>query len=396
MDTVKVVKDVYWVGAIDWNVRDFHGYSTHRGTTYNAYLILGEKNILVDTVKKGFFDEMIGRIQSIIEPRDIDYIFSLHVEMDHSGCLPQIIEVADKAKIVATQRCQKGLSLHYHECKGEFVTVKNGDTLKFGDKTFTFVEIPMLHWPDNTMTYMHEDKILFSSDGFGQHLASSQRFNDEVPEDIVMYEAKKYYANILLRYADIATRRINEILRMNLDIKFIAPAHGIIWCRDPTKIVESYLKWSSGETVKKALVIYDTMWGSTAKMALAIADGIISEGVEVKVFNLRATDRSDVMTEVLDARAIVVGSPTLNNNVFPTVADFLTYMKGFRPKNKIGAAFGSYGWSGEAPKQILEELKAMKFDIMESPLRVQYVPGKEDLEICYKFGKEIGKKIVEE
>jgi len=393
-DAVKICDDVYWVGAIDYKIRDFHGYFTPHGTTYNAYLILGDEPILIDTVKREFFGEMLSRISSVVEPEEIKYIVALHSELDHSGSLPAILKIAKHARVIASEKCQEFLKLHHHNLNLQVLTVEDGTTLKIGNMTCTFLNASMLHWPDNTMLFLHERGILFSSDAFGQHLATRERFSDQVSNDVVMYEAKKYYANIISRYAAVVTKKLNDLLSRNFNIEIIAPAHGVIWRGDLKGILDAYLKWSNGVPEKKAVVVYDTMWGSTARMAHAIASGIMSKGVKVKVFNLRSTDRSEVLTEVLDACAIVVGSPTLNNTMFPTVADFLTYLKGFKLKNKIGAAFGSYGWSGEAPKEVLDILKSMGFEVIEPPLRTKYVPSEEDLAKCQEFGTKIGDMVL--
>ena len=381
---------IYWVGAIDWNLRDFHGYLTAKGTTYNSYLIIDEKITLVDTVKYTHTDEMLGRIRDIIDPKDIDYVVANHIEMDHSSSLTAIMDIAKDAKVISTERGKEGL-LRYYNCDWDFITVKSGDEIKLGKKTITFLEAPMLHWPDSMFTYIKEDKVLLPNDGFGQHIATSKRFDDEVGD--VMEDAATYYANILMPFSSLVVNKIEEVVKLGIDIDIIGPSHGIIWRSDPAKIIEAYIEWGKGKTSKKAVIVYDTMWGSTDKMAKAILEGISSEGVEVKLLKLRENHRSDVMKEVLDARAVLVGSPTLNNGMFPTVADFLTYMKGLRPKNKIGVAFGSYGWGGGAVKAVENELEAAKFEMIKPDLAFKFRPTEEELQKCFEFGKEIAEKI---
>jgi flavorubredoxin len=251
----------------------------------------------------------------------------------------------------------------------------------------------MVHWPDSMFTYLKENGILFSSDGFGQHFAGPQRFDDQVGDGI-MHHAKKYFANILLLYAPLIKKYLNDVMASGIRINMICPDHGIIWRKEPAKIIQAYLEWCEQRPQKKAVVIYDTMWHSTQKMAEAICAGINKEGVTAKPYHLRKWHRSELMTEVFDAKAVVVGSPTLNNNLFPTLADFLCYMKGLKPLNKIGAAFGSYGWSGEAVKLISKELEEMKFDIVDPGLRLQYVPNNKDLETCFEFGQQIAKAVL--
>lgn len=392
MEPVKIAENIYCLPAIDWNIRDFHGYSTYLGTTYNAYLILDEKITLIDTVKNTFSEDLIVGISKIVDPKRIDYVISNHTEMDHSGSLPRIMhKIGEDKPVFCSQMGFKNLKRHYYG-NLNLKPVNSGEDLKLGKKTIRFLETRMLHWPDSMVSYLLEDEILFSSDAFGQHYASMQRFDDEVGDEI-MPHAKKYYANILLLYSPLILKLVETVQNLKLNFKMICPDHGIIWRKDPSKIINAYVEWAKQVPKKKAIVVYDTMWQSTRFMAEAIAEGIWDRGVEVKVTHLRDWHRSDIMTEVLDAGGIVMGSPTLNNGLFPTVADFLTYMKGLRPQNKIGAAFGSYGWSGEASKIIFQELESMKFKMVGQPLKVQYVPDKEALQSCRQFGNALAQEI---
>ncbi len=393
MKPIEIAKGVYNVGAVDWNIRDFHGYSTNAGTTYNAFLIIDEKIVLIDTVKKEFADQLLDNISQIVDPKKIDIVISNHTEMDHSGGLPRVMHrIGEDKPLYCSKMGLKNLSRHFPQ-KWNYHAVGNGEELSLGKRTLTFLETRMLHWPDSMFTYLKEDKILFSSDGFGQHYAGSEKFDDEIG-DAIMPHARKYFANILLLYSTKVLKLVETVTKLGLEFDMICPDHGITWRKDPGKIIEAYVKWSKQEPEKKALVIYDTMWHSTEAMAESIAEGIAEEGVEVKPMHLRKWDRSDIMTEVIDAKAIIVGSPTLNNQLFPTVADMLTYMKGLKPKNKIGAAFGSYGWSGESVKLINKELEAMKFDIIEPGIKIQYVPDKEGKDACFELGRKIGKAII--
>ncbi|RLI20502.1 FprA family A-type flavoprotein [Candidatus Bathyarchaeota archaeon] len=392
MPRIELADNIYWVGVIDWNIRDFHGYTTRRGTTYNAYLIIDEKKALVDTVKHTFSNELIRKIKEITNVEDLDYIIVNHVEMDHSSSLPEIIKYAKNAEIIASQRGKDALIKHYGE-NLNIKTVKTGDELKLGDRTLRFIEAPMLHWPDSMFTYVIEDEILMPNDAFGQHLATSQRFDDEVDQHILMEEAAKYYANILMPLASLIVRKIQELTQMRIPIKMIAPSHGVIWRANPSKIIKAYLDWSRGKTENKAVIVYDTMWGSTEKMARAIADGLATQGIKVKLFKLRSSDDSDIVTEILDAKAVIVGSPTLNNSVFPSVAAFLTYITGLKPKGKIWAFFGSYGWSGGAVKKMKSIVSEAGFKVYEQAPEVRYVPTKRELDECRKLGIEIANKI---
>ncbi|MDG6222582.1 MAG: flavodoxin domain-containing protein [Candidatus Bathyarchaeota archaeon] len=390
----KVLENIFWVGAVDWNVRHFHGfsYSTHRGTTYNAYLIIDKKIALVDTVSHPFSREMIEKIKEIIDPSKIDYIIANHVESDHSGAIKDILKLAPNATIVGTESCKAGLEKHYFG-NWKFQTVKTGDTLNLGERTLTFLEARMLHWPDSMFTYIEKDALLLSNDGFGQHLASSKRFDDEVDQDILMWEAGKYYANILWLYSALVLKKIEEVQKLGLKIEMIAPSHGMIWRKDPMKIITAYLKWAKGEADKKVIIVYDTMWKSTEKMAKAILDGIVSEGLEATLYRFPCSDNGDIIGEFLETKAILVGSSTINNGVLPTVSPFLREMEGLRPKNKIAAVFGSYGWGGGATATIEKSLKLSGMDLVAPALTTKWVPNKEELQKCYEFGQEFAKKV---
>jgi len=392
MEPIKIAEGIYDVGVIDWNIRDFHGYSTEQGTSYNAFLIVDDKTVLIDTVKKEFSDQLIDNISKIVDPKKIDYVISNHTEMDHSGGLARVMhKVGEDKPLYCSKMGAKNLARHFPQ-KWNYHAVETGEELSLGNRTLTFLETRMLHWPDSMFTYLKEDKILFSSDAFGQHYAGFEKFDDQIGEEIMPY-AKKYFANILLLYSPLILKLLDTVTELGLEIDMICPDHGIIWRSDPGKIIDAYAKWSKQEPEKKALVIYDTMWHSTETMADEIAAGIAAEGVAVRPIHIRSTHRSEIMTEVLDARAVIVGSCTINNQMFPTVSDFLTYMKGLKPQNKIGAAFGSYGWSGEAVKLINKELEAMNFDLIDPGVRIQYLPDQSGKEACFELGRKIGKAI---
>jgi flavorubredoxin len=376
----EIAKGIFWVGGIDWNLRNFHGYLTPRGSTYNAYLVIDEKVTLIDTVKHYCYEEMIERISSVIDPSKIEVVISNHVEMDHSGGLPQLMQLIPQTTVVASVAGEKGLREHYHQ-DWRFKVVKTGDTLSLGRRSLQFVLTPMIHWPDNMIGYMPEEKILFSNDSFGQHYASSERFDDQMPLGIVLEEAKKYYGNIVLSYNAMVSKALDVV--ENLPLSIIAPSHGLIWRTHISQILKNYRQWSSNQTEQKALVIYDSMWGSTASMAQAIASGMESKGILTKLFDLKASHISDVMTDVVDSQYICVGSPTLNNNLLPTVAAFLVYLKALSPKSRVGLAFGSYGWGGQSIDQVHIGLKECGFEMWE-PICLKYVPQKGDLDNIQK------------
>jgi len=391
MKKIELSENVYWVGAVDWITRDFHGYSTERGTTYNAFLIVDEKVTLIDTVKKPYKSELMHRIHNIIDPKKIDYLVVNHVEMDHSGSLPEVIEAINPEKIICSKMGHKALVQHFHRPDWPYHVVAPGEEISLGKRTLSFLETRMLHWPDSMFTYLKEDQILFTSDAFGEHLATSERFDDEVNQDVLMHEAAKYYANILTLYSPLVKKLLAKVQEMQLPIKMLAPDHGVIWRGNPGKIIEAYSRWCNHEGNGRALVIYDTMWESTRKMAKAVAEGLHEQGVEYKLLDLQVNHRSDVMTDVLEASAIVLGSPTLNNGMLPRMADFLMYMRGLRPTNKVGASFGSYGWSGEAVKMMNEILGDMNIVLCHPGLKVQYVPEHAQLAECVDLGRTVGK-----
>lgn len=375
MKKLEIKPGIYSVGAVDWNVRSFHGYTTNRGATYNSYLIIDEKIALIDTVKAPFGEELLERIQEIIDPEKIDYVISNHVEMDHSGAIPVIMNAAKHATLVTSAPSGlKGLQAHYGT-NYKYLAVAAGDTISLGKHTLSFVGTPMLHWPDNMVTYCPEEKLLFSNDAFGQHFASSKLFDDENEFSVVLQEAKKYYANILMPYGMQMQKTLPTV--KSLEIEMIAPSHGIVWRSHISDILAKYDEWSKEIPEEKALVIYDSMWHSTEKMARSIIEGFAKQGIEAKLYDLKENHISDIMTDVLTAKYLAVGSPTLNSNMLPTVAAFLCYLKGLAPKNKKAFAFGSYGWGGQGCAQVEKELKACGFELVLDTIKTAYLPSPE-------------------
>lgn len=379
----EIKKGIYWVGGIDWDLRNFHGYLTQRGSTYNSYLIIDEKVTLIDNVKYYLADELINRISQIIDPAKIDYVIQNHIEMDHTGSLPAIMGKCPNAKIVASPKGVEGLQKHFKQ-NWNFQIVKSGDILDLGNRKLHFVQTPMVHWPDNMVTYCPEEKMLFSNDAFGQHIASSERFDEEFPFNIMMHEAAKYYANIVLPYG----RQVQKALEIvgGLEVDTICPSHGLIIRKYIPEILEKYKEWSANHVEKKALIIYDTMWKSTEKIAHSVQEAFEAKNYQTRMFNLQYTHISDIMTEILTAKYICIGSPTLNNNILPTVASFLTYLKGLAPKGRIGLAFGSYGWGGQSVGIVEKELESCGFEMLDQ-IKLQYVPDHELL-------KEKEKKLI--
>jgi len=391
-EAVKVSEHVYWVGAIDWDIRDFHGYSTARGSTYNAYLIVADDIILVDTVKAPFKDELLSRVASVVDPHDIRYVVSLHSEMDHTGSLPQMLREVEPERVYASKMGVKAISDHFHMDR-EIIALGDGDGLELGGMDLTFLETRMLHWPDSMMAYLAQDRLLFSQDGFGMHLATSERFADEVPGSLLVEEGERYFANILLPFSPLVLKLLERVSDLGLEIDVIAPDHGPIWREDLGKILGLYSKWATQEPSDKAVVVFDTMWGSTEKMAKAIGEAMIRGGLEVVLLPLKSSNRSDVAAQLLGAGALLVGTPTINNMMFPTVADVLTYLEGLKPKNLVGGAFGSYGWSGEGARAVGEALDRMDVEQVTDPLRMKYVPDDEALEACGDLGAAVVRRL---
>jgi len=389
---IKISDHVYWVGAIDWSIRDFHGYTTPHGSTYNAYLVLADKITLIDTVKAPFMNEMMARVSSVVDPSKIDYIVSNHSEQDHSGCLLKIIDQVKPEKVFASAMGVKTLKDIFHD-PNNILPVKDGETVSLGNMDLKFMEARMIHWPDSMFSYLEKDGVLFSQDAFGMHLATFERFADELPAGQLEYEAATYYANIVLPYSPVVLKVLDKVAATGWAIKIFAPDHGPIWRKDLGFIIDLYKKWALQKPTNKAVVVYATMWHSTEMMAKAIAESLAREGVCVRLLSMNDAHRSEVVYEALEAGALIVGSPTLNNNILPQMADVMTYLKGLKPANLIGTAFGSFGWSGESVKDLEATLKEMKVDVVAEPISVKHVPGKDVLEKCSELGKTVAAEL---
>jgi len=390
-EAVRLTEKVYWVGAIDWSIRDFHGYSTGRGSTYNAYLIMAEKPTLVDTVKKPFLDEMMSRIASVTDPENIEIVVSNHSEMDHTGALPETLRTIKPNKVYASTMGGKALKAHFHWKDDPVDTVSSGDELDLGDMTLKFIETRMLHWPDSMVSYLEEEKVLFSQDGFGMHLAGTRRFDDEIDKGVLEFEARKYYANILMPFSPLVKGLLANLKKMDLEIDLLCPDHGPVWRSRIDWILELWGKWAQQTPCRRASVIYDTMWGSTGAMARAVTQGLVDAGLTVRMMPLRQTHISDIAAELLISSAIVVGSPTINGRIFPSVAECMNYIGGLKPANMVGGAFGSYGWSGEAVKELNGLLEGMKVELADEGFRTMYVPDEDALAASRDLGRSVGK-----
>ncbi|NLO87744.1 MAG: MBL fold metallo-hydrolase [Firmicutes bacterium] len=396
MGVVKVLPDIWLVGAVDWDIRSFHGpsYSTHRGTTYNAYLIVDDKTALVDTVLDSFAPELLANIEQVC-PGKLDYVIVNHIEPDHSGALPQVMARNPDAIVVCTARAREGLDSYYGG-NWRYHIVKSGDSIELGRHTLQFIETPMLHWPDNMVTYVPQKKLLLSNDAFGQHLAWSHPFDDDNDLDIIMTEAAKYYANILTPFSRIVAKKLDEIANLNIEIEMIAPSHGVIWRRHGGKILSAYSRWAAAEANPRVLVVYDTMWGSTEKMARAVLEGVAQAGVPARLFKASVSDRNDIVAELLEAKGILVGSPTINNGMLVPVGSVLEELRALKPAGKLGGAFGSHGWRGGAVAGIEKYLAEAGIQLVADSLQIKWAPGPEVLEQCRRWGAEFAAKIKEQ
>ncbi|MBF1167852.1 MAG: anaerobic nitric oxide reductase flavorubredoxin [[Eubacterium] sulci] len=394
----RVTDKVTWVGKIDWELKKFHGdeLSTMEGSSYNSYLIRDKKTVLMDTVWGPYDTEFVNRLKEEIDLKEIDYIVMNHNESDHSGTLPALMREIPDTPIYCTKKGESILRGLYHQ-DWNYVNVKTGDELEIGDSKLVFVEASMLHWPDTMMTYMTGENILFSNDVFGQHYASEMLYDDMDDISKLLHEAEKYYTNIITPFSTFVTKKLAEVQGMNLKIDLVAPSHGIIWRENIGLIMDLYAKWANNYQEDQITLIYDTMWQSTRKMAEAIAEGIhqASPNTTIKILNAVKNDKNDILVEVFKSKAILVGSPTINNGFSYAIAGILEMIKGLKFKNKKAASFGSYGWSGEAAKQIKEFLEESKFAIVNDGIRVNWAPDQETIEQLREYGRKFVEEIAE-
>ena len=389
---VEVCDGIDWVGYVDWSIRDFHGYQTDRGSSYNAYLVRDEKVALIDAVKSQYAGELLANMKLLVDLDKVDYVVCNHAEPDHSGGLPAVMKECVNAVLLCNEKCKKILSQHFDTSEWNFQVVSDGETLSLGKKTLSFIDTPLVHWPESMFTFIPEDKILFSMDAFGQHYATAGRFDDQEPLEVIMAEAKTYFANIVMLYSKPIQRALDRT--KDHDIEIIAPSHGLIWRSHIATIIQAYQDWVQLKPQPKVLVIYDTMWKSTELMAEAIVDGAIGAGADVRMFNVRANNMTVMATEILDASAVAFGSPTLNMTLMPQMSAILTYLNGLKPAGKDSFAFGSYGWSSGGTKAVEEYLVKMKMNIVREPINSQFVPTPEVIAECHAAGADLGKRAI--
>ncbi len=387
---IKIKNNIYWVGKTDWELRTFHGYeySTHRGSSYNSYLIKEDKIALIDTVWKPFSKEFVENLASEIDLNKIDYVIANHAEIDHSGALPELMELIPDKPVYCTENGIRSLKGHYHK-DWNFKPIKTGMRLSLGSKELVFIEAPMLHWPDSMFVYLTGDNVLFSNDAFGQHYANEYLFNDKVDQCELFQEAIKYYANILTPFSPLVKKKIEEFISLNLPLDIICTSHGVIWRDNPIQIVEKYMKWADNYAENQITLIYDTMWDGTKRMAEHIAKGIkqADRDVTVKLYNVSLSDKNDIVTEIFKSKGILIGSPTINRGILSAIAGLQEEIRGLGFKKKKTAAFGTYGWSGESVKMLTEGLKSAGFEVVNDGIKALWNPDNKSLEECITFGK---------
>jgi len=390
---VTVSEHITWVGAIDWDLRDFHGFETPHGSTYNAYLVQGADSIaLVDTVKSQYVPELLSRISKVVDPVSIDLIVVNHVEPDHNSGLREVMAACPNARVVASASGVRGVA-EYHN--GLVIdTVGADDTIDLGGVTLRFLPAPMVHWPDSMFTFCPEDAVLMCNDAYGQHLATAERFADEVGAELAFEELRVYYANILMPLGSQISKALEKVVAAGWEPKVIASSHGVIWRGDMVAdAMAAYVKWGSGELLDKTVIVFSTMWGSTDELARTIADALIAEGVDVEVFDLAATGMAHIMREVLDARGLLIGTPTLHRGMLFRVAGFLQYLQGLKPSGRVVASFGSYGWSSGATKEVDDRLAAMGIEVAQTPYTQKFRPTADELEAARAWAVEFAGKV---
>ena len=404
-DAVQIADRVYWVGVLDWELRTYHGYTLH-GTTYNAYLIFGEGHTaLIDNAYPGTSVQMWARIQDACEkegrPLSIDVVIQNHIELDHSGALSEIHRKFPAAPIYCTEAAVTGIKKHYPALEeAPFTKIKTGQELALGGKTCTFLEAPLLHWPDSMFTFLKEDGILFSNDAFGQHLCVAQRYDADIPEYVLMQAAQKFYANLITPLSQLVLKKLDEVKTLGLldKIRVIAPSHGQIWT-DPAKIINAYTDWATGKAKNKATIVYDTMHYSTQKMAHALAEGLIAGGVDVAVYFLHTDERSEIVKDILDSKLVLFGVPTMHNEPFPSIGDIVYYLRGLRfdktGQKKLAVTFGSMGWRGGGTKKLADAISACGFELLQE-LEAYYVPSGNELAEYFEVGKQLAARIATE
>ncbi len=397
---ININDSVKWIGIRDFDIKTFDiVMETEYGTTYNSYFIDADKKAIVETAKEKFSEEYLEKIKTVVEPEKIDYILLNHTEPDHSGSLKKLIDIAPNATVVASAAAIKYLK-DMHDVDFKFQIVKDGDEIDLGNKTLKIIGASNLHWPDSIYTYMPEDKMLFTCDSFGAHYCSDEMFDDLINKE-EYDDAFKYYFDVILKpYSRFLIRAIDKI--KSLDIDVIAPGHGPILRSNHKGIVELSAKLSqeymdkNEHSKKKVLITYVSAYGYTKEMAKALAEGIEMSGAEVdaEVLDIEKIDIGELDSKIVLADALLVGSPTINQNILLPVYKMFAVINPIRDRGKLAASFGSFGWSGEGVGIIAANLKELKLKVIDSPEAMKFRPDSNQKEILVNFGKEFAKKLI--
>lgn len=393
MNAVSIAAGVHWVGALDPNLRVFDVIMrADHGTSYNAYLVRGQKTALIEAVKHGFEDEILGHIRDVMDPRALDYIIINHTEPDHSGALDRLLQEAPQAQLIAS-RTGGHFVRHILNRDVPLLKVGDGDRLDLGGKTLRFISAPFLHWPDTMFTYLEEDRILFPCDVLGAHFCDERLFDDQVGD--FSAEWRYYYQVIMRPFKDKMLEALDKL--RDLPVNVIAPSHGPILRTDPQRYIKLYRDWSEAPQRgpgARVVVAYASAYGNTRRMAEAVAAGAQEAGAQVLLVNVEERDAASLLDEIEAADALIAGSVTIVGDAVKPMWDLLAGLTTLKLKGKLGAVFGSYGWSGEAISMLEERLKALKFRLPEPPARAILTPTAADLQACRELGQRIAQAVL--
>jgi flavorubredoxin len=387
-DVREISDGVHWVGARDWDRRVFDALiPLPQGTTYNAYVVQGkEKTALVDTVNPGFEEELEAKIRQVTDPANLDYLIMNHAEPDHAGAIPHVMKLSKSVSLVTTKKGAKMAQLYYGVPEERIIVVGDGDTLDLGGKTLRFVDAPWQHWPETMFTYLVESKVLFPCDFLGFHTAYG--FYDDEVEEFVPF-AQRYFGEIMMPFRKMGQKALDKIAELDVDL--IAPSHGPMH-RNPQRILDLYRKWTAGETREKVIVTYVSMWRSTESMIKAMVEALMSEGLEVSLHNLVYADLGDVARDLVDSRAIVLGTPSVLGGMHPQAIYAAHLVKALRPPLQFGAVLSSYGWGGGAVKQAAEILEPTKIEVVGA-VEVNGPPTDETYDQIAELAKQMAAKV---
>ena len=388
---LKVRDDIFWVGALDFDIRVFDVVMyTEYGTTYNSYVVKGsEKTALIEAAKGKFFDEHLERLNDITSPEKIDYLVVNHTEPDHTGAIEKLLDINPDMTIVGSAFAIKFLKeITNKDFKSQIV--KDGEEISLGNKTLTFLSVPYLHWPDSMYTYIKEDKTLFTCDSFGCHYCDEKVFNDLIEGDFL--DAYKYYFDCIMGpFKEYIQKALDKI--KDLEIETICPGHGPVLRKDLDKYIEYYRQWSKNEKVDELVVGYVSAYGYTKVLAEEVAKGAEETGIKVKLYDLEIADKSEVLANIGICKGLLIGTPTIADDTLPPVWDILVSLNANVHKGLKAGVFGSYGWNGAGISNVEGRFKQLKFKMPLEPLKILFNPSSEQKEQAYNFGKEFANSL---